>query len=296
MRVTVSRPEKLLFPEAGLTKAGFVAYYERVAQHMLPHVRDRPVSMQRFPDGVEGHGFFHKDVPQHFPAWIGRVEVEKRGGTVMHAVIRNADTLPYLANQACITPHVWLSRRDRLRAPDRLVFDFDPTIDDFAAVRRAAREAGELLRQVGLEPFAMVTGSRGIHVWSPLRRRAGFEEVRDFAVDVARVMVARDPEGLTLESRKAKRGDRILVDVNRNAYAQTAVPPYAVRPRPAAPVATPLSWDELSDSRLRPDRWTVKNLFRRLDSGGDPWAGMARAARGLSEPRRILDRLLAAEL
>lgn len=295
-RVEVTRPRKLLFPQAGVTKGDLVAYYERVAEHMLPHVRDRPVSMQRFPDGIEGYGFFHKDVPDHFPAWISRVEVEKHGGTVTHAVASNADTLAYLANQGCITPHVWLSRRDRLRFPDRLVFDFDPSVDDFAAVRRAARNAGQLLRQLGLAPFAMVTGSRGIHVWSPLQRRAEFEQVRAFAMDVARVMVARLPDELTLESRKAKRGDRMLVDVNRNAYAQTAVPPYAVRPRAQAPVATPLEWEELSDSRLRPDRWTVKNLFRRLSSKGDPWAGMARSARGLSEPRKRLDRLLAAEL
>ena len=295
-RVEVTRPRKLLFPQAGVTKGDLVAYYERVAEHMLPHVRDRPVSMQRFPDGIEGYGFFHKDVPDHFPAWISRVEVEKHGGTVTHAVASNADTLAYLANQGCITPHVWLSRCDRLRFPDRLVFDFDPSVDDFAAVRRAARNAGQLLRQLGLAPFAMVTGSRGIHVWSPLQRRAEFEQVRAFAMDVARVMVARLPDELTLESRKAKRGDRMLVDVNRNAYAQTAVPPYAVRPRAQAPVATPLEWEELSDSRLRPDRWTVKNLFRRLSSKGDPWAGMAPSACGLSEPRKRLDRLLAAEL
>ena len=296
MRFEVSRPDKVLFPRAGITKAAFVAYYERVAEHMLPHVRDRPVSMQRFPDGIEGYGFFHKDAPEHFPPWVGRVEADKRGGTVTHAVIRNADTLPYLANQGCITPHVWLSRRDRLRAPDRLVFDFDPTVEDFAAVRRAARGAGELLRELGLEPFAMVTGSRGIHVWCPLRRHAGFEQVRDFAVDVARVLVARDPEGLTLESRKAKRGARMLVDVNRNAYAQTAVPPYAVRPRAQAPVATPLRWEELSDARLEPDRWTIANVFRRLGARGDPWADMGRSARGLSEPRRRLARVLSAEL
>lgn len=296
MRFEVTRPQKVLFPEAGVTKAELVSYYERVAEHMLPHVRGRPVSMQRFPDGIDGFGFFHKDVPEHFPRWVSRVEVDKRDGTVTHAVISNADTLAYLANQGCITPHVWLSRCDRLRSPDRLVLDFDPTVEDFAAVRRAARDAGDLLRELGLEPFAMVTGSRGIHVWSPLQRRAEFERVRDFAVDLARVMVNRRPGDLTLESRKAKRGDRMLVDVNRNAYAQTAVPPYAVRPRAKAPVATPIRWEELSDSRLRPDRWTVKNIFRRLSGSEDPWAGISSAARGLSEPRRRLDRVLADEL
>jgi bifunctional non-homologous end joining protein LigD len=294
-RVRISRPEKVLFPAAGVTKADLAAYYERVAEHMLPHVRGRPVSMQRFPDGIDGYGFFHKDVPDHFPDWIGRVEVGKRGGRVTHAIVNDADTLVYLADQACITPHVWLSRRDRLRQPDRMVFDLDPSVEDFAAVRRAARAVGELLRELGLEPYVMTTGSRGLHVWVPLRRGPDFEEVRGFARDLARLMTLRHPDELTLEARKAKRGDRILVDVNRNAYAQTAVPPYAVRPKPQAPVATPLEWREVSDSKLRPDRWTTKSVFRRLAAKGDPWADMGRRARGLSRPARRLKSLLESE-
>jgi bifunctional non-homologous end joining protein LigD len=295
VKVEVSRPEKLLFPNDGVTKADLAAYYERVAEHMLPHVKGRPISMQRFPDGIDGYGFFHKDVPNHFPSWIRRVEVPKRGGSVTHAVIWDADTLVYLADQACITPHVWLSRMDRVRQPDRIVIDLDPSVRDFAAVRRAARAAGALFEELGLAPFAMATGSRGLHVWAPLRRGEDFDEVREFARGAARLLAARHPDELTTEARKAKRGDRILLDVARNAYAQTAVPPYAVRPRPGAPVATPLEWKELSDSRLRPDRWTVKNLFRRLASKGDPWAGIGSHARGLAGPRKRLRALLADE-
>lgn len=291
MRVEISHPDKLLFPEAGVTKADLASYYERVAEHMLPHVRGRPVSMQRFPDGVDSHGFFHKDVPAYFPGWIARVEAPKRGGSVTHAVIENADTLAYLANQNTITPHVWLSRMDRLERPDRLVFDLDPSVEDFAAVRRAARDIGELLEEVGLRPHAMATGSRGLHLWVPIRRDKDFEEVRAFAREVAEVMVDRRPDALTLEARKAKRGDRLLIDINRNAWAQTAVPPYAVRPRAQAPVATPLAWEELSDSRLRPDRFTVKTLFRRLASKGDPWAGIGEHTRGLGPARRKLESL-----
>jgi bifunctional non-homologous end joining protein LigD len=282
----------VLFPDVGVTKGDLAAYYEQVAAHMLPHVKGRPVSMQRFPDGIEGYGFFHKDVPDHFPAWIKRVKVRKRGGTVTHAVLWDADGLVYLADQACITPHVWLSRRDRIRQPDRLVFDLDPSVEDFAAVRRAARWVGELFGELGLAPFAMATGSRGLHVWAPLRRGADFDEVRSFARGAARLLAARHPDDLTTESRKAKRGDRILLDVARNAYAQTAVPPYAVRAKSGAPVATPLEWGELSDSRLRPDRWTVRNLGRRLVAKGDPWAGMGSHARGLAGPGRRLQALL----
>jgi bifunctional non-homologous end joining protein LigD len=291
VRVQVSRPEKVLFPQAGVTKGDLAAYYERVAEQMLPHVRGRPISMQRFPDGIDGYGFFHKDVPDHFPEWIRRVEVRKRGGTVTHAITSDADTLVYLADQACITPHVWLSRRDRLERPDRLVFDLDPSVEDFAAVRRAARDLGALLEEIGLAPFAMTTGSRGLHVWVPLRREHAFDDVRAFARDVARVLAARSPDALTLEARKAKRGDRILIDIGRNAWAQTAVPPYAVRPKPKAPVATPLEWAELQDSKLRPDRWTVKNLFRRLAAKGDPWSDMGRRASGLRGARKRLEAL-----
>jgi bifunctional non-homologous end joining protein LigD len=294
VRAKLSNPDKLLFPDDGISKADLASYYERVSEWMLPHIRNRPLSNQHFPDGIGAQGFFHKNVGKHYPDWIRRVEVRKEGGTLVHAVATDSDTLPYLVGQNMITPHVWLSRADRIHQPDRMVVDLDPAPGtDFAAVRRAARQAGDLLREIGLEPFAQVTGSKGIHVWTPLRRRADFEEVKELSNAFASVLAARHPDHLTTEFRKAKRGGRILVDVLRNRYAQTAVPPYAARPRPGAPVATPLEWKELSDSKLRPDRWTVKTVLRRLGTKGDPWADIAAAASGLSEPRKRLRRLAA---
>jgi bifunctional non-homologous end joining protein LigD len=288
----ITHPDKLLFPDDGLSKADLAGYYEAVSEWMLPHVRNRPLSLMRFPDGIDEQGFFQKNTPDYYPDWIRRVEVEKKGGTVVHALVCEADTLVYLVGQNTITPHVWLSRADRLRQPDRIVFDLDPAPGaDFAAVRRAARRTGDLLRELGLEPFAQVTGSKGIHVWTPLRRRATFEDVRPFVHAAAEVLAARHPDELTTEFRKAERGGRILIDVMRNNYAQTAVPPYAVRPRPRAPVATPIEWAELSDSKLRPDRWTVKNVLRRLNSKGDPWADIASFARGLSRASKRLESL-----
>ena len=291
MKVDITHPDKVLFPEDGITKADLASYYERVSTWMMPHVRDRPVSMQRFPDGIGKQGFFHKDVPDHFPRFVRRVEVPKANGTVTHAITTGPDTLVYLVGQNTITPHVWLSRADRVMQPDRLVFDLDPAGRDFAAVRRAARWTGDLLRELGLAPFAQVTGSKGIHVWTPVRRGPGFDDARAFARDAAAVLAARHPDELTVEMRKAKRAGRILVDVMRNGYAQTAVPPYAVRPRPGAPVATPLGWDELSSSKLRPDRWTVKNVLRRLAAKGDPWEDIQAHASGLSRARRKLERM-----
>jgi bifunctional non-homologous end joining protein LigD len=209
-------------------------------------------------------------------------------------VARNAKTLVYLVGQNTITPHVWLARVDRLHQPDRMVVDLDPPPgSDFAAVRRAARRTGALMLELGLAPFAQVTGSKGVHVWVPLRRRAPFEAVRAFVHDLAALLAARHPDELTTEFRKAERGGRILVDIMRNNYAQTAVPPYAVRPRPGAPVATPIDWDELSDSNLRPDRWTVRNVLDRLERKGDSWSDIRGHARGLSAPAKRLHKLLA---
>jgi bifunctional non-homologous end joining protein LigD len=283
----ISHPDKVLFPQIGVTKLDLARHYERVAAAMLPYVRDRPLALQAFPAGIERHGFFMKAVPDYFPQWVERVTVAKKGGTVTHALANNADTLVYLAGQNVVTLHTWLSRADDPRKPDRLIVDFDPskTQGGFADVRAAAREAGERLRDLGLVPYAMVTGSRGIHVVCPLRRGPSFSDVHGFTRALAERMVEDNPAKLTLEWHKAERGDRIYVDVNRIAYAQHAVAPYAVRARERAPVAMPIHWEELGDRKLKPDRWTVKNAAKRLDSEGDPWKGMMRRARKLPAAR-----------
>jgi bifunctional non-homologous end joining protein LigD len=278
----ISHPDKVLFPDAGLTKRDLARHYEHVAPAMLPHVRERPLALQAFPKGVGEHGFFMKAVPDYFPGWIDRVTVKKRGGTVTHVLANDAATLVYLAGQNVVTLHTWLSRADEPERPDRLIVDFDPSASGgFADIRAAAREAGRRLRDAGLGTYAMVTGSRGIHVVCPLRRGSSFTEVHNYTRALAEEMVADDPRRLTLEWKKADRGKRIYVDVNRIAYAQHAVAPYGVRARPKAPVAMPIHWEELDDSRLRPDRWTVRTAAARLDSEGDPWKGMMRRARKL---------------
>jgi bifunctional non-homologous end joining protein LigD len=285
--VSVSHPDKVLFPQTGLTKLDLARHYERVAEAMLPYVRERPLALQAFPKGIDEHGFFMKAVPDYFPSWVERVTVPKRGGTVTHPLANDAATLVYLAGQNVVTLHTWLSRADEPRQPDRLIVDFDPskTTGGFADVRAAARDAGDRLRDAGLVPFAMVTGSRGIHVVCPLRRGPSFTDVHGFTRALAERMVEDRPGKLTLEWHKAERGDRIYVDVNRIAYAQHAVAPYAVRARGKAPVAMPIHWDELSDRSLRPDRWTVENAAARLDAEGDPWKGMMRRARKLPAAR-----------
>jgi bifunctional non-homologous end joining protein LigD len=279
--VELTHPDKVLFPRAKVTKRDLARHYERVAPVMLPYVSGRPLALQAFPSGIEGYGYFMKAVPDYFPDWLKRATVPKRGGTVTHALAEDAATLVYLAGQNVVTLHAWLSRADQPRRPDRLILDFDPSGAGFADVRAAAREAGERLREAGLVPYAMVTGSRGVHVVCPLRRGPSFQDVHRFARAMAEEMVRDDSRRLTLEWRKTDRGERIYVDVNRIAYAQHAVAPYSVRSRPKAPVAMPLHWDELSDRRLRPDRWTVRNASARVEAEGDPWKGMARRARKL---------------
>ncbi len=291
--VEISRPDKALFPDA-VTKADLAHYYERVADAMLPHLVDRPLNLERYPDGIEGQRIMQQRASEHFPGWIRRVEVAKKGGTVDHVVASEAADLVYLAGQAAITIHSWLSRADRLDRPDRIIFDLDPSGDDVAEVARAARAIGEVLRELELEPWAMTSGSRGYHVLVPLQRRADFDAVREFARGVADLAEARHPELFTVEQRKAKRGGRILIDVMRNAYAHTAVAPYAVRARPGAPVATPLHWEELSDPQIVPDRFTIADVPGRLERDGDPWRDLRRHAVALGEARRRLERALTA--
>jgi len=286
--VRISRPDKPLFP-CGITKADLAAYHAAVAPAMLPHIAGRPLNLERYPDGVEGPRIFQQRAGGHFPSWIRRATVRKEGGTVAHVVAADAATLVYLADQAVITLHAWPSRADRLERPDRLIFDLDPSDGTVAAVRAAAREIGALLRDLGLEPFAMTTGSRGYHVAVPLQRRADFDAVRAFARDVARIAVARNPR-LTLEQRKAARGERILVDVMRNTYAHTAVAPYSVRARPEAPVATPLRWEDLGSTTLRPDGFTIHDVLQRAERHGDAWADIARHAATLGRARRRFPR------
>ena len=288
--VEITHAERVVFPRAGLTKLDLARHYERVGPAMVPHVRDRPLALEAYPEGVEGGGYLIKQIPTHFPDWIARATVRKRGGEVTHVLANDRATLAYLAGQNVVTLHAWPSRADRPDYPDRLIFDLDPSRERFVEVRAAARALGDLLRDLGLVPFAMTTGSRGLHVVVPMRRREPFDTVRAFARAVAQRLVAGDPKRLTIAQRKADRGQRIFVDVNRNGYAQHAAAAYAVRPRATAPVATPLHWDELGDRRLSPGRWTVTTIGDRLDAEGDPWKAIGSHVRALGPAIRRIQR------
>ena len=280
--VEVTNAEKLLFPDDGITKADLAGYYASVAKWMLPHLRDRPIAMERYPDGIDGMRFFQKNASRHFPEWITRARVPKVGGTVEHVIVDQAATLAYLSNQACITLHAFLSKLDRLQQPDQMIFDLDPPGREFALARKVALDLRRILEdEIGLKPFVKTTGGDGLHVIVPLDRTADFDAVRAFARGVAETLVKHDPKRVTIEQRVGARGKRLYVDVMRNAYAQTAVAPYTVRARRGAPVAMPVSWDEVADAKLRPDRYTMKNVPALLEERDDPWRGMRRAAAAL---------------
>jgi len=294
-RFEVKNLDKVLFPDSGITKGELIDHYQRVADVALPHLRDRPLTLHRFPNGIEGGGFWTKEASRHFPDWIHRVTVPKEKGEVTHVVCDNLATLVYLANQAAIVLHVWLARADRLFCPDRMVIDLDPSGASFDVVRQAAADARALMEEVGLRPFLMATGSSGLHVTVPLDRRAEQPAVRSFAEQAAELLARRKPDLYTTEFSKAERRGRLYLDVARNGYAQTVVAPYSVRARPGAPVAVPLEWEELDDPELRPDGWTVRTIGQRLEERGDPWAGIGRFGRGLDEPARKLADLRATE-
>jgi len=290
--VKITRPDKILFPEDGITKRDLVDYYRRIAPWILPHLRDRPLALERYPDGIDKPGFFQKTTPFYYPGWIETVTIKKKmGGTVRHVVCNNAATLVYLANQACLTPHIWLSRTDKLDYPDQLVFDLDPSKDNFEPVKAAAQSLKEVLEQLGLPAYLKMTGSRGLHVAVPLKRSERFDSVRAFARELAKVVVSQEPGQRTLEQRKSMRHGRVFVDTNRNAYAQTVAPAYAVRARRGAPISVPLDWSELRGKNLRPDGVTIRSVFDRLDEVGDSWADFWRRGASLDRARQKLEKL-----
>jgi bifunctional non-homologous end joining protein LigD len=281
-RIRISSPGKVLFPEDGITKLELAQHYADVEAVMRPHVDERPLNLWRWNAGIHGERIVQQEAPRGLPEWVRTATVSKRGGGAVSHVVGGPQVCVALAQLNCITPHAWTSRADRSDQPDRIIFDLDPPEGvDFHTVREAALAMGELLRSRGLEPFAMTTGSKGIHVVAPLRRGRPAPEVREAARELGAALAAEHPDTLTTEWRKDKRDGRILVDTARNTYAQTVVAPYAVRALPGAPVATPLEWPELRDPQLTPRRWTLRTIGARLAERGDPWADIRRAARAL---------------
>ena len=281
----ITHPEKILFPDEGITKGELASYYEMIAPVMLPHLRRRPITMERFHRGIAAPGFFQKDVVKGFPDWLERVEVPKHGGTVHHPIANDARSLLWLANQNSITIHVWPSRTPNLYNPDICIFDLDPSKeDDLETLVRSALNLQDLLAELGLPSWIKTSGSKGFHIAVPLDAKSDFGTVARFAHGVGKIMVNRDPDNLTQEFAKVDRGGRILVDTGRNGYSATYAATYTVRAKPGAPVSAPCTWEELERGDVGPRTFTLRTMAQRISAAGDLWADMLKTKRSLKRP------------
>ncbi|HUJ63294.1 MAG TPA: non-homologous end-joining DNA ligase [Kofleriaceae bacterium] len=273
LTIAATHVERVVFPDVSVTKGDVLAYYHDVAPVMLPELRDRALTLERFTKGLAGGGFYQKHWQKHFPAWIDRAEL---GGKtrVVYPICNSAAALVYFANQGALAFHVWTSRAARPLAPDLLVFDLDPPERGFELVRFAARAIHDVLGELALPTFVKTTGSKGLHVVVPLDGKDDFATVGELGHRIAAALCARHPDQLTTEFYKKDRKGRLFMDTMRNAPGATVVAAYSLRGRPNAPVSAPIEWSELDDPALRADGFTLRELRARLDRRGDPWRAL----------------------
>jgi bifunctional non-homologous end joining protein LigD len=287
----ITHPEKVLFPDDGITKGELAGYYEAIAPVMVPHIRGRPITMERYPAGIDSKGFWQKDVSKGFPDWLERIEVPKKDGTVHHPLVTDTRSLLWVTNQNTITQHVWTSRAPNLYHPDVCVFDLDPSREDEPEVlRTVALALRDLLAELGLSSWVKTSGSKGFHILVALDGKARTGEVARFAHAVGTILVKRDPEHLTQEFSKADRGGRILVDTGRNGYSATFAAAYTVRARPGAPVSAPCTWDELEHGEVGPRTFSLRTMAGRVADVGDLWSDIGKSGVG-SLKADVKDRL-----
>lgn len=291
MNVTLTHPNKLLFPKSKITKQELADYYKSVSKRMLPLIKNRPISMKRYPQGIAGINFFQKNAPAGHPSWLKTLKVGREGKESIQMVLCNdLATLVWLANQNCITPHIWLSRADKPHQPDRMIFDLDPPPKGgFQAVVEGANALKEILeKKLKLKTFVNTTGSKGLHIVVPIKRELDFNQVREFARKIATSLTKKSPDKFTTESRKEKRRGRLYIDVIRNAFGQTVVAPYGVRALEGAPVAAPIFWEELSNKSFKSTSYTIRNIKTQLKK--NPWANLERSAKSLKPAIKLLEK------
>ena len=283
--IDISNVDKVFYPKAGITKGNVINYYRKIGETMLPYLKERPLIMHRFPDGIAEEGFYQKEKPDYFPRWFGETTVNlAKGGSQTLVVVNDISSLVYLANQGVLEFHSWLSRKDKASYPERLLFDLDPpkkSKDGFSLVKFAAYRLRDLLYEKKLQPFVMSTGSHGLHIVVPIIRHHGFDTVREYMKKIAEQLSEKYSEKITVEARKNKRRGRLFLDYMRNAYGQTSIVPYSLRALPGAPVAVPLDWDELP-SLSDPQKYTIKNIFKRLARKNDPWKDLFKKSKKLN--------------
>jgi len=291
----ITHPDKLLFPGDGISKGDLAHYYEQIAPFMLPHVSHRPLTMERYPAGIEKKGFIQKDVSKGYPEWLERIEVEKREGTVWHPLLNDTRALLWAANQNCVTPHVGSSRVPHLSQPDLCVFDLDPSVPDAAALQRVALAVRDTLAELGLRSWVKTSGSKGFHIVVPMDSETRFEPLALFAHGIGALLVKRDPTRLTQEFLKSDRHGRILIDTGRNAFSATYAAPYAVRARPGAPVSAPCTWQEVESGAIGPESFKLEDMPARVARVGDLWQDLHLQPTSLERALQGLSRLIQPE-
>jgi bifunctional non-homologous end joining protein LigD len=295
--VRLTSPDRILFPGDGITKGDLFGYYDAVAPTVLPHLRDRPFTLKRYPHGIESDVYFQKQVPNGAPDWIPtrRFTTHPRGGgsrQVDFALVNSREALLWMVQMNCIDLNAWYSRVDKPHRPDYVVFDLDPPEeeDGFERAIEVAHLIRELLDEVGLPGWVKTSGADGIHVLAPVQRRAGYDDTYAFAEAASRLLEQRHPGLVTTEWLKRKRSG-VLLDHRQNGWGKTIASAYSVRPKPGAPVSTPLRWDELGPG-LRPRDFPREVVLDRIARHGDLYAPVLEQPRPLGAAAKRLARLL----
>jgi len=295
-RINLTHLDTCTFPKAKVFKRDIITYYRTIARVMLRHIHDRPLTLQVFSGDIGSGGSLMRDRPTSFPQWIPSASIPSPEGPSsgkkgsINAVLASASAdLIYLANQGMVALHMGLSRVDRIHYPDRLIFDLDPSGNDFSSVPQVAVRLKRSIESLGLTPYIQTTGSRGAQISVPIKRTSTFDEVRDFARVLARDVASSFPDIATVDADEARRGKRVYINCSRNAYGQTVIVPYSLRAMEGAPVATPLDWKELGATDLSAEKYDIQSILRRLAQKSDPWDGMNRRASSLQKARERLE-------
>jgi bifunctional non-homologous end joining protein LigD len=294
--VQLSSPDRVLFPDDGITKGDVFDYYRQVAPVIVRHLQNRPFTMKRYREGIRGQPFFQKQAPKGMPSWIKtrrfRTFPREGGSRLVDFPLVNDDrALLWMVQMHCIDMNAWYSRVDKPHRPDFVLFDLDPPEGEgaFALAIEVAHLIRELLDELGLPAYVKTSGADGIHVVAPITRRSTFEQTYQFAERASRLLERRHPGMVTTEWLKKKRRG-VLVDHRQNGWGKTIASVYSVRPKPGAPVSTPLHWDELTED-VRPWDFTMEVALERVDENGDLFAAVLEEPRPLAPAARALDAL-----
>ncbi len=264
-KIEITNAKKEIF--ARIRKEDFVEYYKKVAKLMLPHVKDRPISMFRMPHGMREEGFFQKHIPPYFPEWIKRADVKRKGKEITYVMANDEESIVYLATQMVI-PHIWPSRVDKLDYPDKMIFDLDPSVNDIEMTQTVALNIKKFFDAIKMPSFIMTSGNKGYHIVVPLDKTTKQEDVKEFAAKIAQVLCDHYPETMTNEMRIEKREGRVMIDIFRNSPTHTAVAPYSVRASLRGGIAMPIAWDEVK--KINPHFFNLDNYEERIKKG-DIW-------------------------